>query len=186
MHCENDVWTVESLCGLAKGVPVGRFYQVKNEIYQGLISDLEELKKVGEAGQLLDEFYAYVQEKEGMSVTIRHLGQPETTKKKKKLKKRKSSKNKPKSQLHFQQGDLFGCENEFLKWLAQGKIPLSGSFVGSLPKNLKIMYDDATPISATLRTKSRFTKEYHRALYLSREANREFVKLFITRRYLSK
>lgn len=166
MYCENDIWTVESLCGLVKGLPVDRFYQAKNQISQGQISDHEELKKVVEAWELLDEFQADIQEKEGMSVTIKNIGQPHPVERKKKTKKRISSKNTTKRELHFQKGDLFSCENEFLKWVAQGKTPVSSDFVGSLPKNLKNMYEDALPESIILRTKSRFSREYHRALYL--------------------
>jgi hypothetical protein len=54
---------------------------------------------------------------------------------------------------------------KFIKWIAATKLPLRVGFIRRLPLYLLENYDFHTS-SNHLRKKSKFSREYHRALYL--------------------
>jgi hypothetical protein len=57
---------------------------------------------------------------------------------------------------------------KFIKWLAENERPMMARFIRRLPLDLLEMYLFFLPSNSPLRTKSRYSREYHRAVYLER------------------
>lgn len=65
---------------------------------------------------------------------------------------------------------------KFIKWAAQNGIPIKNIFIHSLPLYLLEIYLEFAPDNSPLRTQSKYSRAYHKALYLknAREIRKQF------------
>lgn len=69
--------------------------------------------------------------------------------------------------VHKENKTSFMYLPQYIKLIALNNIPCTRKFFNSLPISLMELFFDFQPLSVALRTKSRFSRDYHEAKYLS-------------------